>query len=359
MATAGQYGKAAEELQAAARILPADSDVLLQQGWVQLRMAVRLPGLLKRNLAGQAARYFRQAGEITPLEPESHYGLAQALTMQGPSEAGKALTAYRHAIALWPNNPYYHRALAETLYHQNRPEELAVAVLTLGRLYPGSSNWLRRQPFRDEPSIKAAFRRGLGEAILAGTDVPKARLARAAMLADDGDWLGAAAEYRQALAPAGRGSRPESFYQLGGYLLRGGDRAGAESAFADGLARSQSRVADLAALARTYHSLGLDPDFPPVLERLCSRYPLSKGEVVRLAEKLLEQQRLELARTLLAPLTDGRAYLAEPYFLLSRIAEREGDWVTMETMAQKAITRAPERSEYQRQLSRAQEHQRR
>lgn len=353
---AGQYGKASEQLQAAARIAPGDSEVALAQGWVRLKMATRMSGLLQRNLAGQAVGFFRQAIALTPLEPEAFYGLGQALAMAGGKEGEAALAAYRQAIALWPNNPYYHRALAEALHGRNRPEELVATARTLGRIYPGSYQWLRRQPYWGEPNIQSAFLRGLAEAIAAGTDLRQARSAKAEMLAGDGAWLAAAAEYRQALALAGPAARTETHFQLGTCLLRGGDRAAAEQAFSDGLAVSRGRVADLAGLARTYRALKLAADFPPLLDRLRGRYPLGKAEVVRLAEKMLEQQDPALARALLAPLTDGREYLAEPYYLLSRIAEREGDWEGMAVNARRALNREPERAEYQRQLARALEH---
>jgi tetratricopeptide (TPR) repeat protein len=224
-AVEGQLGdlKAAERLlDKALKLDPGNAD-----GWYNMGQVAR-----ERSQLERAVRLFRKALNLDPHYPDAAFGLGEALYVQGKAEealpwldqaarlapgdaeimhvkalaldhlgrTGEALEAYRQVLRLQPGHVNASLNLAVLTAHNADPlESLALfeGVETSGEV-PPAGYALAAQVLslagEDERALAYADR-----AIAHGDNAAEARVTRAAILGDRGDFDGAEAELRKVL----------------------------------------------------------------------------------------------------------------------------------------------------------------
>ncbi len=322
-----EYDAAIVLLQQGAKYLPWDSQLQYSLGLAHLSLASAATGLIQELLYSIALDHLRQAEHLNPLEPKIALSIAHLLEAQGAATADAVLAAYHKAQSLAPNSVQYLSLLADKLWHLNRPEELKEAVAALGRVYPLSYGTLRQKPYWDAV-MEERFSQGLVQALSSRNHkhLRRARLTLAEIKAQQQDWPAAAAQYQLALTFEPHQNGKREYLRLAEYFLRSPNLPAATELLG---ARMGKDAVSPQELLRLFQQAGQEAAFPNFYRTLYKQGFFSYAEELQWAEALINNAHEDLALEILSKVLKERDYLAQAWFLLATIHERQGNTEAM------------------------------
>jgi|GEM_PF-1217966 len=248
--------------------------------WLRVRDALRGGGDAETLLAAAdaaeargdvdtAVRLYARAVEAAPTRAGAH--LAQGRALEAAGRPAEAVDAFRAAAGLAPEDPAPHAALGASaaLSARERAEHvLRAGELEAARLDVESATARLDEASRLDPALRGAAQRGTGRL--------QERLGRhgEAVLA-----------YEQAVAIGG--GDPELFVDLGRARASQADRAGAEAAYREALARAPEHAAAHGGLGEVLADAGRVDEALPHLERAVASAPDDAAVRRRLARVLV------------------------------------------------------------------------
>ncbi len=358
--TAENHGVAEDHLDRALGYIPRDDEIHRMLGKLSFDRSLAATEMEPIYRYGsRSAEHFSRALALNPMDAESAYGMArvrerlEVLTEYGyPDAAGPEsgpLHYYRTALELRPGGIRFTYGLARYLHRKGMAEALRETVERLVRVSPSVVPRLRSEPFWS-PEVRKACMEGLRMAIQEGTALRRAHERLSALLAEEEAWAEAVDHYRAAMEIDAHGNTANTLFHLGGLHLKAGNEKQAFDLLVDGLTRSRDPEAwmkkafglfagqDRPHLAAALHAAAQEryPRYRDVLEILWARF-------------LMGQNRPEDARGVLEGLAERSN--PEAYFLLARIAQRQGDWDRVELAIQKATLLDPRNLQYRLMFS--------
>lgn len=339
-----RYGLAINHFERAISYRDNDPMIWVGLGKAYHELAVSGPREKMLPLITKAKKAFLEAARLNPLEVEAAYGLARAETILEQAHPDRyhlqktnpynAYPYYQKTIRLRPNGILYHYATAEYLYGVGKIGEFLKALRNLGRIHPPAYGYLKKEPFWSY-TAKEAVKEGLKQAIEQGLSLRNAHLAMSSLLADEKDWAGAVSHYKNALTHQAIDNNPGNYLRLGRLYIENNRVSEAEHWFFKGLSMSRTRERDLEGLYELYRRKGYLKELYDFYDRASSRFPLSSRMDILIARTLVELDRHNRAKRILNEL-NREGPVAEAYYWLARIAEKEKDWDSMELSIQKA-----------------------
>ena len=353
----GHYTAALNSLEKAYRRQPGDYRLPHLLGTVAHKRATTVPLVWKAYpLAVRAKAHFLAASRLNPLDAQLAYDLSRVeawlekLFKFFRSGFGgrpyNALPYFNKALQLRPNSITFHYAHARYLHYRKKTSELLHSVRNMTRIYPQVYHHLKRERFWS-PSVKAAAREGLAQAVSQKIDVVNAHKTLSALLAEDKNFTGSIFHYRKALELNPVKTTGGDYFHLGRLHLRSGDLEAAKDLFFKGLSNSGDRERRLDSLYPVFKHQGILDDLYLFYLAAQDRFPMSERIDLLLARTLIDLKQYTQARRMLENL-NAKAPAANAYYLLARIAEAEKDWHAMELEIQKATVLAPRNTGYRR-----------
>jgi tetratricopeptide (TPR) repeat protein len=350
----GYYGMALEGLKKAAAYQPNDYQLMKGLGdvYYELGASKEVPEE-SFSFIDRSRESYETAKGLNPLDAEATYGVARSrfrlemlydyLHPEKGDAPYNALPWYREAVRLRPNSVTLRYALARYLFYHD-DEELPETVRDLVRVYPPAYSSLRKEEFWS-PEIRDKAKKGLEQAIAAGTSLRSACMAMSGISGEEDGWDEAVSYYNRSLQYRTFENTAGNYIHLGYLNMKKGDIEAAEDHFIKGLDKSRSRDADLGRIYRYYKSEDRMAGFPGFYLEVKKRFITTPAMEILLARSLIEQEEYDRAREVLLEVND-RNTNAEACYWLARIAEKEEDWDSMELLIQKATVLEPENSNY-------------
>jgi tetratricopeptide (TPR) repeat protein len=350
----GYYGMALEGLKKASAYQPNDYQLMKGLGdvYYELGASKEVPEE-SFSLIDRSRESYEAAKGLNSLDAEATYGVARSrfrlemlydyLYPQKNDAPYNARASYQEAVRLRPNSVTFRYALARYLFYHD-DEQLPETVRGLVRVYPQAYSNLRREEFWS-PEIRDQVKKGLEQAIAAGTSLRSAYMAMSGISGEEQRWDEAVAYYNQSLRYRTFENTAGNYIHLGYLNMKKGDIEAAERNFIKGLDKSRSRDADLGRIYRYYKSGDRMAGFPGFYVEVKKRFITTTAMEILLARSLIEQEEHGRAREVLLEVND-RNTNAEACYWLARIAEKEKDWDSMELLIQKATVLEPENSNY-------------
>jgi tetratricopeptide (TPR) repeat protein len=350
----GFYGMALERFKKAAAYQPNDYRLMKGLGDTYYELGVSKEAAEESfSLIDRSRESYETAKSLNPLDAEAAYGVARSrfrlemlydhLYPEKEDAPYNALPWYREAIRLRPNSVTLRYALARYLFYHD-DEELPETVRDLARVYPPAYHYIRKEEFWS-PEIRDEVRKGLEQAIAAGTSLRNACMAMSGISGEEDGWDDAVSYYNRSLQYRAFENRAGNYIHLGYLNMKKGDMEAAEKAFIKGLDKSRSREADLGRIYGYYRSEDRTAGFPGFYLHVKERLITTAGMEILLARSLIEQEEYESAGEVLLEVND-RNTNADACYWLARIAEKEKDWDSMELLIQKATVLEPQNSNY-------------
>jgi len=351
----GFYGMALEGFKKAAAYHPNDYQLMKGLGDTYYDLGVSKEVAEESfSLVNRSTEFYETAKRLNPLDAEAAYGVARSrfrlemlydhLYPEKEDAPYNALPWYQEAIRLRPNSVTLRYALARYLFYHD-DEELPETVRDLAWVYPQAYYNIRKEEFWS-PEIRDEVKKGLEQAIAAGTSLRNACMAMSAISGEEDRWDEAVSYYNRSLQYRAFENRAGNYIQLGYLNMKKGDMETAENSFIQGLDKSRSREADLGRIYRYYRSENRMAGFPGFYLQVKKGHLITTaGMEILLARSLMEEEEYGRAREVLLEVNDRKAN-AEACYWLARIAEKEQDWDSMELLIQKATVLEPRNSNY-------------
>lgn len=332
------YRPAVDALKKAEQWLPKDSAVQHSLGVASLALAWRTEGLFQKTHYSLAVKYFKEAAQLNPLEPEYAFSLARIIELQEKSRPDDILAAYRRAADLSPNSVQYLEQLADKLAQFGRQDDLLTAAERLGHIAPNSYSRIRSKPWWN-PAVEKQFARGLAQAASQGTDARTAQKAAADIIARQGDWAAAAEQQRLALTVDPQQNSRAEYSQLAAYYLHSKNLPSAFEALLIGAEKEASAAAVLQSVVAIFYNAGQQAALPELYRLLRAKRAFSYAEDIYLAELLIQRRSYDFAAELLNQVIAERDYLPKPWLLLAEIYRRQQKTANMDAALAKARLR--------------------
>jgi tetratricopeptide (TPR) repeat protein len=351
----GYFGLALHALQKAAIYQPRDYEIHRQCGNVFHKLGKLNPTPKDAyDLAKNAKVHYQEAVRLNPIDAQSAFGLAREedrlqflYTKLNPAENANphnALPYYERAIRLRPNRPQYHQALARYFYRHRNQDELLQVVRTLARIYPLIYNDLKKEDFWS-PTVKAACRQGLQEAIKENILPAAAHMSLVDIATEEKDWTNAIANFQQALQIQPGSKTESSYFRLGCLFLKDKDMPAARASFLESLSLSRTREKRLESLYKAFKDGGAQHEFDDFYNEVQQYFTLSAQAHIIFARSLIDLKQYNRARQYIQELNQNEP-IAEAYYWLAVIAEHQKQWDQMELDIQKATALEPENNHY-------------
>jgi tetratricopeptide (TPR) repeat protein len=351
----GHFGVSLNNLKKTIEYLDKESFVHNELGEVYYKLSV-----LKRTAHEafsqviKSKEHFTAAADLNPIDAETAYNAARSefrlKMIENVLYPGKDVSEYepeiyyRRAISLRPNSVTYRYGMIKYLAHMDRKDELISGCGELVRIYPGSYNYLRKESFWNNDFINPV-EKGLLKAVEEGYSAKEALKALSALYMDQSRWTDAISCLEKTLAYRSYENKASDLLQMGNLYLLKNDTGKAAEYFMKGLKRSTSRDNHFRTIHNYYRNAGRLDLIKDLYEEGSGTFTESPGINLIYARALIELGELEHARELLIALNRDESN-HEAYYLLSKLAEKEKDWDSMELMIQKATVLDPENSLY-------------
>jgi tetratricopeptide (TPR) repeat protein len=351
----GDYKRAASLLNEAARYQPNDDAIHRESGKAYFKLGESEQNWATAFLLAKISRdAYLRASRLNPLDAETAYGLAvsetrleQLYQYQHPEDKKnpyQALPYYKAAIRLRPNGVQYNDSLARYLYMKGNTDELPEVIRNLGRIYPASYSYLKKEPFWSE-LVRQAFKQGLEDAIGEEITVRNSHMILSAVFADEENWTAAIFHYQEALNHQSFQNSSGNYIQLGRLCLKDKQFEPAENSFLHALELSSSREKTFETLYSVYRAEGYPEKFYAFYHRAGEYFILSYETDIVVARCLADLKEYEQAKQVLKDLNQ-KYTSAEAYYWLCHIAQQEADWDAAELAIQKATVIDPANSQY-------------
>ena len=306
--------------------------------------------------AQNARDEYVRASFYNPIDAEIAYGLAraesrlellyQALHPEEKNNPYEALPYFEKAIRLRPNSITFNYAMARYLYRHGDKDALLETARTMARIYPEAYMYLEKEPLWS-PSIKAAVKRGIMDAIEQETLIRRAHSAMSNILAEDNEWDKAISHYQKALEFKKDNISANEYIHLGRLLLQNNQIKEAQLNFIKGLYVSPSIEEAFSAIGRIFMDTHHMDDYYAFYQEANTRFLLSPKMQITSARYLIDMKEYRRAKRILTDLNKQNPD-AEAFYWLARIAEIEKDVDAMELHIQKATVLDPSNMKYRR-----------
>jgi len=353
---AGYLGLAVNNYNKAADYQPRDANTWQKLAEARLNMGKKkslqealLYTLKAKDLYLWAARY-------NPLDAETVYGLArtesrleqiyQRLNPEEKNNPYDALPYFERAIRLRPNRVTLHYEMARYLFRHDDKEALFQIVRSTARIYPSAYTFLKKERFWS-PSVKAAVKQGLMDAIKQDLSPESAHKVMSSMLAEDKEWDRSIVHYQKALEFNEDNISERDYITLGRLYLKNNQTEEAEISFIKGLYLSTSIEKSFVNISRIYKDGKHIDDYDAFCREVNERWVFSSKMHIVSARYRIDLKQYSSAKRILMDL-NRETPTAEAYYWLARIAEREKDWDQMELNIQKATVLEPSNMNYRR-----------
>ena len=304
--------------------------------------------------ARKSEQAYLKATLLNPLDAEAFYGLARETArleklnaFWKPGEGSgpyNALPIFQKTVRLRPGGLLYHYALARYLHRHRKSNELLKVVRTLSRIYPPSYHNRKNEAFWS-PKLREASKNGMLQALEKTISPRKNYMTLSSLLTDEKDWTNAISYYQKAMNFQSMENNSGDFYHLGRLYLENRQLIEAEGSFITALSMSPDREKDLERIYRSYAGKNYFGELHQLYVRAGKSYNLSSQIYVFLARSLIDQKQYDPAKQTLVDANQNEP-TAEAYYWLSRIAEIEKDWDSMELAIQKATVLDQTNSRY-------------
>ena len=268
---------------------------------------------------------------INPLDAQAAYGVArsevrleelyQYLHPENRDVFHNPAAYFEEAIRLRPNCILYRYAYARHLHGKGCNEELTSATRELGRIYPPSYHYLRKETFWS-PSVKEACKEGLEAAVKENISPRSAHMALSSMAAREKQWPAAISRYKEALIYKAFDNKPRNYIHLGSLYLKNGQFEEARTRFFRALNMSRSREKEMARLYHLYRNQKQSERFERFYRDADRTLILPAETEILLACTLMDLKQYTQAQRILTELVEKRP-TAPAYYWLARIARLE------------------------------------
>jgi len=358
---ASQYAAALAELHQAVALKPNDFMIHNELGNTYYKLGTKdqesSNGL---QMLEKAKGHFQEALRLHPLDARSAYGLARTeiliekinyLSDKGspPPKDAPAMSALEQAIALRPASTIYRLAYARYLYLYDESEMLLAEMRNLGSLQPSLYGTLRGESFWS-PAARQEFFSGVEQAIAHGVTPRQSLLAASELMAEEKDWTQAINFRQQGMSVQASLNRAADFIRQGVLYLMAAEHDQALGNFFQALAISNDLEKDIIAIMQLCKNADSPDSLILFYRRAGILYGNSANMDIAAARYLFDLKKYDQAKTVLLE-ADTLRRNGEAYYWLSRIAETEQDWDTLELMIQKATLHDPQNAGYHLRFS--------
>ena len=280
-----------------------------------------------------------QARTIGALE---RFHQAMSPEVPNPYNAGEM---YEKAIRLRPNDIGVHHAYSRYLAYIKNTDKLAEIVQNMARIYPPFSPQFKKEKyFSDDliPSIENGLLSALSEEIT----IRQTHQALSSLYHEKKDYFKAINHYRKSLEFRSNANTWGSYIQMGRLYLESGDFEQSIPWFTKGLKKVPNFETAFKICFQIHKKDGTLKAFIRLCDHLSQTliHPLAKIDIY-VARAWMEMDEYSIAKSHLLRLNDVTP-MAEAYYLLAKIAQKEKNWEQMEILAQKATTFDRKESSY-------------
>lgn len=302
----------------------------------------------------ESEKNYKLATQFCPIDDESALGLAYAtasleeayskLNPNSKKNRYNAMPLYERAISLRPNGITVNYAMLKYLFKSSRIDLIPYYIKKVAFVYPSAWSVLKKEPFYKE-EYNAFIKEGLNQAIQNNRSLRLAHSVLSSIYENEGDFTNAIKEYRIALKERSHVNNSESYINLGRCYLKNNDKEAAFIQFVKAMTISKKRKDHIKSIYYLFKQEGRSGYFIELLEQINQKNFTDEALDLYEARAWIDLNNQGRAKSILNFL-NLKEPIAESYYLLATVNQKEKDWDAMELNSQRATVLDQSNSRY-------------